>query len=90
MCISWARCGGGEDGGLVCDVGDAGEGWVLFSILFLWNQTWSHITEASRVNDWASYNWRFRCCSGLSMKATQSEMDVNGRRFGWIGHGEVS
>uniref|UniRef100_A0A2N9IZK1 Uncharacterized protein n=1 Tax=Fagus sylvatica TaxID=28930 RepID=A0A2N9IZK1_FAGSY len=49
-----------------------------------------HEPEASRVNDWASCNWRFKCFPGLRMKATQSEVDVNGRRFRWIGHGEDS
>uniref|UniRef100_A0A2N9ECL6 DUF7910 domain-containing protein n=1 Tax=Fagus sylvatica TaxID=28930 RepID=A0A2N9ECL6_FAGSY len=60
------------------------------SFVYFMGQTWSHITEASRVNDWAFCNWRFKCFPGLRMKATQSEVDVNGRRFRWISHGEHS
>jgi hypothetical protein len=77
----------GEEG-----IGMDGEedNWPLFSILFLWNHIWSHMTEASRVKDWASCNWRFKNFPGLRTKLTQSEMDERGRRFGCIGHEEVS
>ena len=50
----------GEGGEMGKGEFDGGVERPLLSILFLWNQTWSHITHASRVNDWASDNWRFR------------------------------
>ncbi len=84
----WKGGWGGRGGGIGVD-GD-GEDWSLLSILFLWNHTWSHMTDASRVKEWASCNWRFKYFLGLRIKLTQSEMDERGRQFGCIGHGEVS
>jgi hypothetical protein len=90
LCISWAICGDGIGG----EEGRGGDGGgvdgPLLSNLFLWNQIWLHITDASRVKDWASCNWRLRCFPGLRINLTQSAMEVKGSRLRWIGHVESS
>ena len=50
----WRGGGGREEVGI--GVNGNGVDWPLLSILFLWNYIWSHMTDASRVKEWASYN----------------------------------